>query len=135
MTALPTHAPGFEPMPLSEIRNLRNLDPPFPNTVPTGITLLSFTKFQASSSIIYVDENDERVIPDDERDGLGVAVVQLPTHAKPEANGIIGKRRKKRKAQVLSGTGVRRPWWEVWEDHESVRRKLYDQLVAMNTMC
>ncbi|KZV66969.1 hypothetical protein PENSPDRAFT_654492 [Peniophora sp. CONT] len=130
MTALPAHAPGFEPMPLPEIRNLRNLDPPFPSTVPTGMTLLSFTDFQASSSIIYVDENDERVIPDDEHDGLGVAVVQLPTHAKPEANGIIGKRRKKRKAQVLSGTGVRRPWWEVWEDHESVRRKLYDHRLA-----
>ena len=129
MTALPTHQPGFEPMPLAEMHNLRKLSTPFPTTIPPGVTLVSFESFETSSAIIFVDESDERVDPDkdsEELDGMGIVVTLLPTHAKPDAHGITGRRKKKRKAQAVLSGSARRPWWDVWEDHESVRRKLYD---------
>ena len=85
-------------MPLDEMHNLRNLSTPFPTVIPPGITPVSFDNFETSSAIVFVDESDERVDPDkdsEELDGMGIVVTLLPTHAKPDAHGITGRRKKK----------------------------------------
>ncbi|KAJ6516572.1 hypothetical protein C8R47DRAFT_1313004 [Mycena vitilis] len=78
--------------------------PPFPS-VPEGVTIVPFKEFT---------EYGTRVIGEDgiERDGLGIATIALPP--------------KKPKMKMVSGSSLKKEWWNDWEALGEPRRGPYD---------
>ncbi|KZV64579.1 hypothetical protein PENSPDRAFT_757170 [Peniophora sp. CONT] len=125
MTTLPAERPWHQPLSSEQARALRF--PPIPEP-PAGVDIVSFEAFVPSGINVPVDEADDMIEPDEdyeEFDALGVATLALPSHKKDHHS--LANRLKKRKAPKNKDTSTRSTWWEVWDETESVRRKIYDQ--------
>ena len=120
MTALPS-SPDYRPLAPSQ------RFPPIPGA-PDGVNIVSFDDFAPSGIEVPVDEIGDMIEPDEryeEHDALGIATAVLPSHKKDHHS--LMNRRKKLVAPSEKNPSARNAWWDVWDETESVRKKLYNQ--------
>ncbi|KAG6863855.1 hypothetical protein C0991_002601 [Blastosporella zonata] len=92
--------------------------PPFPEA-PPGVTIIPFKDFKERGIQMFPTENDGI-----ERDGLGIPTVELRVRHDTDTCKTEGKRKRKELPfKITSGVpGVRKEWWEIWEENEESKR-------------
>ncbi|KAJ7772438.1 hypothetical protein B0H16DRAFT_1714640 [Mycena metata] len=94
--------------------------PPFP-VVPEGVTIVPFEAFQEHGiQIRLLDEPDEE---DVEKDGLGIPTVPLRVKHDTDVSKTNPNRKRKTAKELAAAAraGVRKEWWEDWDEGEDLR--------------
>ncbi|KAG6825546.1 hypothetical protein H0H87_009301, partial [Tephrocybe sp. NHM501043] len=106
-------------LPLPAIADDRMTFPPFP-VAPPGVSITPFKDFKEHGIQMFPAEND--VI---ERDVFGIPTVEL--RIKHDTDTCKTETKRKRRVETsFKATpgvpGVRKEWWEIWEENEELKR-------------